>query len=118
MALNTFTNNTYGVYVEGEFSCILYYNNFSFNENGVYLVRSNYNIIAMNNFIGNKRHASFENCRTNLWMSNYWDNWIGIKHKIYVPKVIIGRIAIVPWVNFDPSPAKEPYSLENYKTML
>ncbi|MCD6410941.1 MAG: right-handed parallel beta-helix repeat-containing protein [Thermoplasmata archaeon] len=118
MTLNTFTNNTYGIYVEGEFSCILYYNNFSFNEKGVYLVRSNYNIIAMNNFIGNKRHASFENCRTNLWMSNYWDNWIGIKHKIYVPKVIIGRIAIVPWVNFDLSPAKEPYSLENYKTML
>lgn len=54
---------------------------------GVYLYYSNCNFIWRNNFIDND--AFFENSFFNLWLRNFWYNWIGI-----IPKVIQGRIKI------------------------
>ena len=91
---NNITNNRYGIYItsiEGE-PC-------------------DNNKIYHNNFIGNNYNARSDD--DNIWDSNYWDNWIGLKINLPIfqkfPKVIWG----FPWINFDWRPAREPYDIPN-----
>ncbi|HEC75736.1 MAG TPA: hypothetical protein ENI33_00555 [Thermoplasmatales archaeon] len=78
---------------------------------GVYLSSSFISITRNNNFIGNHKHAFFENSIANFWLRNYWDD-----HIKFSPKVIDGTITLpwnpsktIDWKNFDWLPAHEPY---------
>ena len=70
------------------------------------------NIIENNNFIENRVNAIFsyfwrDILDSNYWNSNYWD-----RHNGDGPKIIFGTIGflgVIPWINFDKNPAKEPY---------
>ncbi|HEC94472.1 MAG TPA: hypothetical protein ENI45_00725, partial [Thermoplasmatales archaeon] len=93
-------------------SNFIFLNNFTANKQGVYLEKSDENMVLINNFINNGRHANFYRCRTNMWLQNYWDNWVGLRltSNLFLPKFIFGRTGVIdgliPWVNIDPLPAK------------
>lgn len=78
---------------------------------GLLLSSSNENTIEMNNFIDNKRQATFKISNRNIWDSNYWSNWIGVKFAApffkNFPKVIFGGVRM----NFDKNPQLEPYNI-------
>ena len=72
------------------------------------------NIIEKNNFIGNKINAIFacswrDILKGDYWDSNYWDRHTGNRPKIIFG--IIGFWGVVPWINLDKNPAKEPYDI-------
>ncbi len=54
----------------------------------------------------------------NKWHNNYWDDWIGIDHKIIAllfPKIIFGILidkTNIPLINFDWHPAKQSYNIK------
>ncbi|PNX53688.1 MAG: hypothetical protein BV458_03265 [Thermoplasmata archaeon M9B2D] len=80
-------------------------NNIIDNHDGVYLLRSSFNSIFENNLIGNYRNAFFKSfCFLNHWDKNYWNDWQGLG-----PKLIKGKLSVIPWMNFDWHPAQEPY---------
>lgn len=111
---NTINANMYGAYLEKSSINAIAFNNITNNEQGIYLKKSNFNAIGFNNFIDNKRHAQFYNCIRNPWQQNYWDNWIGLRFNLSLPKFILGRIGIVgliPWINMDLNPAKNPWNI-------
>ncbi len=90
---------------------LISHNNFINNYEGISILGS-YNKILKNNFINNKKDASSTILpQGNLWNSNYWDEWIGLK---------IPFLSFLPYINpiqsgffIDWNPAKEPY---NYTT--
>jgi len=73
---------------------------------------SKYNIIKENNIISNDYPAYFRYAYPNFWLSNYWDDWDKA-----LPRPIYGEIRlerldmVVPWVQFDWKPAREPYDI-------
>jgi len=83
---NIIKDNTYGIYLGFDQIC------------------SCFNIIKHNNFISTQ--LTFSLSFFNNWISNYYDNWIGIG-----PKIIRGYGFIFPWIKFDWYPAKEPYNI-------
>ena len=108
---NIFTNSRFGLYLQH--CCI--------NNN-----------ITHNNFINNGYEKSFKirgnayfidsefTPYFNKWNENYWDNWIGLKFKLFtfLPCRIPGRWGIIqgigilfPTSDFDWNPAKEPYEI-------
>lgn len=89
---------------------------------GIFLWYSANNRVQCNNFFSNKRNAGFNNAYNTIWDGNYWDNWIGLRHKLFkrFPKLIRGGINIInnktpyvffrmpiPWFNFDKHPSDE-----------
>ena len=88
-------------------------------------IESGRNKIVENNFISNNRHASFTVFTSigwgfgiNRWDSNYWDNWIGLRHPKLsrLPKMIRGIFTRMTkiWIYvfaFDWHPAKKPYDI-------
>ena len=84
--LNTFHNNTFGLFI----------------------LDCKNSIIEKNNFIDNRIHVYFSFIFRNFWDSNYWDNWIG-----FGPKIIFGSFGsiVIPWINLDRNPAQEPYDI-------
>ncbi|UCD13969.1 MAG: right-handed parallel beta-helix repeat-containing protein [Thermoplasmatales archaeon] len=111
---NTIIANRYGAYLEKSSMNVIGLNNITNNEKGVYLKKSKNNAIMLNNFINNKRHAQFSKCLMNTWPQNYWDNWIGLRFNLSLPKFIIGRIGIVgliPWINMDREPTNTPWNI-------
>jgi hypothetical protein len=91
-------------------------NNILSNNFGVFLEKSNNNFIYGNNFISNNNHARFYKCFKNHWGKNYWDNWLSMKLKIPIPKIIFGRTGIfgkIPWINTDLFPEFEPWNIDN-----
>ena len=69
----------------------------------------NNNSIEENNFIDNTINA-YSNVGE-VWLANYWDNWIGLKFHGPIcqrfPKIIPG----FPFPKFDWHPAQEPYDI-------
>jgi len=110
---NNITNNKYGMFIMSSTATISKNNIAENSKYGIYLYTSSRkNRITENNFINNTRHASFNIVMLppkptfNYWMQNYWDDWINIPF----PKIIVGRLFyIVPKIEFDLHPAKEPY---------
>jgi len=76
---------------------------------GVYLEDSKSNQIYHNNFINCEKQATFLRSFFTKWTGNYWE-----KPHI-LPKMILGRMgklfSLIPWVNFDWHPAKEPIDI-------
>ena len=117
------------------------------NNIGIFLYETSENSIGHNNFIDNLVHAVFiynsvsitdfvfrnryqykSPSVYNHWYENYWDDWIGIKHKRCqrLPKCIQGEVYksklffistdtlfrrnhAMRWFNFDRNPLSEPY---------
>lgn len=85
-------------------------NNIIKNHWGIWLgAFANFNTIEHNNFINNNRSANFWRSFRNRWNENYWG-----RSRI-LPKIIIGSIGpvagIVPWINIDWNPLKNPYDI-------
>jgi len=115
------SNNNNGIY--------LYISNYntirdniitSNNKYGIKIKWSRFNIIIKNNIINNEQDAYFINNHflflyRNRWRRNYWNE------PQILPKLIIGEvfrtqfpeseIIIIPWIQFDWRPAKEPYDI-------
>jgi len=77
---------------------------------GINLFWSSDNQIEKNNFISNRFEAYFDTPNIyiscyNRWSGNYWN-----RPRI-LPKPIFGRMGVLPWVNFDWHPAREPYDI-------
>jgi parallel beta-helix repeat protein len=80
---------------------------------GIHMYYSSGNIVENNNFISNFVCAIFTYC-INKWNSNYWNK------PMILPKTIfgfwkirnsIGGEMMVPWINIDWFPAREPYDI-------
>jgi parallel beta-helix repeat protein len=111
---NFIENEENGLYISFSEEDNISYNNFVKNrKNGISITVSKEITICKNNFINNRRDAFFMNpirysFRTH-WKYNYWGN------PLEKPKIIFGRaglIKLVPWVNFDWHPVKEPYDID------
>jgi parallel beta-helix repeat protein len=81
---------------------------------------SDNNRIEENNFIGNRKNGRDECNHGNVWLDNYWDDWIGLKFHGPIcqkfPKIIRlgGFIRIFtrsPFLVCDWHPAQEPYDI-------
>ncbi len=113
---NFIINNTIGISLRGSNDNLIKYNWIENNNYGITITRDDYptappsygNKITKNVFIGNNKSA-FDECN-NRWISNYWDNWIGLKYKIlrFIPYRIPGMFRF----NLDWRPAKEPIKIE------
>jgi len=119
---NTITNNNKGIQLYRSYNNTIRNNNITNNlKIGLNVIDSKPNFIIKNNFIGNRRNADFriswrflfwkrqDAFNSHIWDSNYWDNWIGDG-----PKRIFGSLGlfgIIPLVQFDRYPAKEPYDI-------
>jgi len=101
-------NKNSGIYLQGSSNenNIKENNTFKNNNIGINLVYSDKNIISGNNFIGNKKHATFNDSYLNKWNKNYWDD-----HQKLFFKIIKGKIGKrdMTWFNIDWFPAKQPY---------
>jgi len=76
------------------------------NQVGVFVTVSSDNNINRNNFYNNSRDAFFDFSRSTNWNENYWN-----RPRVF-PKPIFGLIILmIPWVEFDWHPAKEPYDI-------
>jgi len=98
------------------------------NHDGIFIEKSINNVVTENNIIGNYNNAGFiggielannpynptRPCY-NQWKNNYWSDW-----NLTLPKPIFGKLdVLIPlfpgrmflfsWLNFDWSPATEPY---------
>jgi len=112
---NKFFENEQGVHCDNSSNNEIIKNNILSNSQfGVNIIDSSYNKIEENNFMDNEYHAFFENSNNTLWSKNYWDNW-----NIALPKPVVGRNIVslfnnkmIPWINFDWHPAKEPFDIE------
>jgi len=80
--------------------------------NGVIIEWSFFNMIRNNNFINNTKQAYFENSSLNLFIKNYWDDWMvkkprpieGIRYGYFLQN----RRA---WTIYDLHPIQEPYDI-------
>jgi parallel beta-helix repeat protein len=75
-------------------------------EKGICMKECNHNTITSNNFMGNPTSANFFYSSGNVWDGNYWG-----RSRI-LPKLIFGKTgkdALIPVVNMDLHPLKEPY---------
>jgi len=105
---NLITGSRYAIYMVGSSKNDIYENNIINNKVGIILnEESRFNKIARNNFIRTILCARFSRLSCfNEWDGNYWNR------PRLLPKPIIGSIGfIVPWINFDWHPAKEPYDI-------
>jgi parallel beta-helix repeat protein len=106
---NIITDNKRGIALLSAKNNDISGNDIENNRNGIYLYNSSNNKIMENNFINSKRQARFVNCRINTWEGNYWGKPLNF------PKIIFGRVGyllfLIPWVNIDWRPAKEPYDI-------
>ena len=106
---NSIIHNDYdGIYLLRSSKILINQNEISQNKRyGLFIkYSSSRNLIYHNNFINNKVNALFLNSNFNNWTSNYWN-----RPRI-LPKPILGVLSIIPWVQFDWHPAKEPYDIE------
>jgi len=116
---NQIENNDYGFYIAFNIHNTIFENNIvNSSVCGLYLNFVRFTAIYRNNFINNTCHVYFiERLRLafdiNTWIRNYWDNWVGIGPKILKGQMyteLVGQ-KLVPWINFDWIPAKNPYTI-------
>jgi len=114
---NFILNNTMGISLYGSNNNKIRRNWIENNNYGISISRGDYptappsygNRITKNVFIGNNKSA-FDECN-NRWISNYWDDWIGLKYKIFrfLPYRIPGSFRFLS--NLDWFPAKNPIEI-------
>ena len=131
---NDISNYELGIFMCSSINTLIQGNNISSNRRfGLYLQHGSVNNnITRNNFINNGYEKSYKirgNAffidsefipYSNIWNENYWDNWLGVKHKLFriFPYRVPGRWGIIqgigilfPTSDFDLHPTKEPYDI-------
>ncbi|UCF50693.1 MAG: right-handed parallel beta-helix repeat-containing protein [Thermoplasmatales archaeon] len=131
---NSISNYEFGIFLCSSINTVIKGNNiFSNSRFGLFLQHCSVNNnITRNNFINNGYEKTFKirgnaffidsefTPYFNKWNENYWDNWIGLKFKLFsfFPCRIPGRWGIIqgigilfPTSDFDRHPAKEPYDI-------
>lgn len=119
---NIVENNDKGIRVIGSLNKILNNDIRNSTTTGLYLYDAERCLIKSNNFINNQDHAEFEKYSMlgSHFRRNYWGNSTGVG-----PKIIWGSrgfvvgfdrngwpiIQMVPWMQFDWFPVKEPYDI-------
>lgn len=99
---------------------------------GLIIDSSNWNKITCNNINGSTIKKMFNKSEPgdvilsryaffNKFYKNYWEDWIGNKHKLlrFCPKIIFGVHSLIveprrhfpPFIDFDLRPAREPYDI-------
>ena len=66
-------------------------------------------------FAGTVGERFIEDFYKSRWIGNYWDTWRGVGPKIILGyKVLWFRrlFFLIPWIDFDWNPAREPYNIE------
>jgi parallel beta-helix repeat protein len=115
---NEINGNDHGVHAEALVDSWIWCNNITGSTQGLILESCTETSMMMNNFVDNRRHARFIKGENNVWMTNYWDNWIGLRFNIDLPfpKIIVGRtgdlLSLMPWINLDFQPAHELNTVE------
>jgi len=126
---STISRNNEGIHFEGSENNLVIYSNISGNDEGIWMdsgygnsiIQNNIDHITLwhsrstsiesNNFVGDSDHATFffslqeSPFSRNRWSHNYWGSGGSL------PKVIVGRWWIFPWLNFDFQPAGKPYEI-------
>jgi len=71
------------------------------------------NVIRENNLVENEENAYFNLSFPNFWFGNYWDDWEKVLPRPIYGEIILERLddKVVPWVQFDWKPAREPYDI-------
>jgi nitrous oxidase accessory protein len=79
---------------------------------GIVIEWSFYNMIRKNNFIKNDLQANFQNSSFNLFLGNYWNDWI-VKKPRPIEGVRFGLFTedCRAWTIYDLRPAQEPYDI-------
>jgi parallel beta-helix repeat protein len=111
---NLVSGHETGIFIIQGMGAFLKHNNVTNNKYGIKLQNVQFNFIYNNNFIDNGRHVLLKNSAYTHFKGNYWDNWIGVKFPRIklIPKLILcKRFFVIPWINFDLHPAKEPYDI-------
>jgi parallel beta-helix repeat protein len=114
---NFIINNSIGISLHGSNNNLICKNWIQKNNCGINIAMDDYptappsfgNRITRNVFIKNIKSA-FDECN-NKWISNYWDDWVGFKYKIFgfLPYRIPGTFRL--FVNLDWFPAKDPIKI-------
>jgi len=109
-----YNNPLYGVKILDAKRNVIEHNTISGSDKGIILSHSSFTIIKKNNFVDNNCHAMFENSSINRWIRNYWDDHIGLRPKRIDGEICLpwNKIKIIPWMNFDWFPKKEPYEIQ------
>jgi len=68
-------------------------------------INSSDNVISQNTFINNPVHAFFTLCGKSTWDGNYWGR------RRVLPKPIFGIRLLLPRIEFDWHPARQPYEI-------
>lgn len=121
---NIIQNNKYGILLKKSGFMILlplpnliFSNLISNNKIGLFLNDCKRVWVDGNDFIDNAIHATFYKSNKNLFITNYWDNWIGVKLKripngLLPPKFIYGTrgkiLGLLPIPHMDILPSKIP----------
>jgi parallel beta-helix repeat protein len=99
------SNNGEGIFPDDTTNNSIIKNNITDNNiYGIHLAYASDNEINENNLIDNSKNAYFKGIFHNSWSNNYWDKSI-----IIGMKIILGKVFILPWLNFDWNPADEPF---------
>jgi len=111
---NNINNNFYGIYTKNCDKNSIYLNSISSNDFGVYLEETREHLFSSNNFIDNDKDVHFEDS-DNKWEGNYWND-IFRNVKVLFGTKQIGMIIfipiMIPWMDIDWHPAKEPYDIQ------
>jgi len=126
---STISRSNEGIQFEGSENNLVIYSNISGNNEGIWMDSGHGNSIVSNNidhvtlwhsrdtwvennnFVGDSDHATFffslqeSPFSRNHWSGNYWGGGGSL------PKLIVGRWWIFPWLNFDLHPAGRPYEI-------
>ena len=127
---NYFIENSNAIGLEAQTTITIEHNEFKDGGRGIGLGTCKGVTIQSNNFINNNIHANFiregqfvnyKNLLkyTQIWKSNYWDNWqIKLSKPIFGMNLLYFPIGglfwftiFIPAIEFDKTPAQEPYDI-------
>lgn len=102
-------NGKYGIIVDQTQGNRVVWNTISGSQTGVCLANDSCTLIASNNILNATVEAWFENCRFTWWRQNYWETHsAGPKLIVGEKQVLWNSSRVVPWVNVDWRPSREP----------
>ncbi len=124
---NKITSNNEGIVLSEVYDFLIIENEISDNLKGIHisnLYQDTNSKIINNNFLRNLRHVKFLSTwplnKSDKWTGNYWDNY----YRGSGPKLLLGLFAyyvwiyyqwstilVVPWIEVDWNPAREPYDI-------
>jgi len=110
---NYFVSNNYGLYLLNSNKQNLSRNIFENNYVGLFMNQVNNVSIVNNNFIDNIQHSQFSETINVEFDANYWDDWIGLKINLPVPKLINGyytdKQTRISQMKLDKNPSDVPF---------